>query len=73
MLFPLDNAVSLNADRAGCSGVARIFEWGGGGGGEVTEANWAGEGVGGRCPPSHGREDFENISKWHFVHIKCYY
>ena len=39
------------------TGIARIFEQGGPKRG--SEATERGEGVGGGCPPSHGREIFE--------------
>ena len=42
-----------------CTGVARIFQQGGGGGPKRgSEATERGEGVVGGCPPSHGREIF---------------
>ena len=40
--------VSLNADRAGCSGVARIFQQGGGGGGQSEGAKQLSRGGCGR-------------------------
>ena len=61
---PINGGALCPLNYASDSGIARIFQRGCK---ERDKATEQGEGVGGECPPSHGREIFENcVSKWHF-------